>query len=64
MNNRNKLTASTLKARITRLAILAGLLLTSALAPTALASENVPQPPFGYWADVPPAGQFVLGHGL
>ena len=45
----------------TRLASVAGLLLTSALAPTVLASENVAQAPFAYWADVPPEGQFVLG---
>jgi hypothetical protein len=44
-----------------RLATLAGLLLAMALAPTALASENVPHRPFAYWADVPEKGQFVAG---
>jgi len=44
-----------------RFTALASLVLTSALAPTALASENVAQRPFAYWADVPTEGQFVLG---
>jgi hypothetical protein len=44
-----------------RFTIVGSLLLTSALAPTALASEDVAQAPFAYWADVPAAGQFVLG---
>ena len=42
-------------------ATLATLLLASALAPTAQASEDVAQRPFGYWADLPTQGQFVLG---
>jgi hypothetical protein len=40
---------------------LAALLLAMELAPTALASENVPHRPFAYWADVPYAGQFIFG---
>ena len=44
-----------------RLATLAGLLLTVALPPLALASEDVPHRPFAYWADLPDPGQFVFG---
>ena len=44
-----------------RWAILSTLLALVALAPTAPASENVPQRPFAYWADLPDKGQFVLG---
>jgi hypothetical protein len=45
-----------------RLRPLAGLLfLTAALPLPSLASENVPHRPFALWADVPDAGQFVLG---
>src|ERR1035437_2866844 len=36
-------------------------LLTLALAPTVLASENVPHRPFAQWADLPESGQFVFG---
>ncbi len=50
-----------LSAVVRRSTTLVGLLLTSALAPTVLASENVAQRPFAYWADVPAEGQFVLG---
>jgi len=50
-----------LPALVGRFTTLFSLLLIAALAPTALASENVAQAPFAYWADVPPAGQFVLG---
>jgi hypothetical protein len=39
----------------------AGLLLTVALTQTALATENAPHRPFAQWADLPDAGQFVLG---
>jgi hypothetical protein len=44
-----------------RLAIAAGLLLTAAMPPAALASENVPHRPFAYWADLPEPGQFIAG---
>jgi hypothetical protein len=44
-----------------RLAIAAGLLLTAAMPPAALASENVPHRPFAYWADLPEQGQFIAG---
>ena len=44
-----------------QLATLAGLLLTVALPPLALASENVPHRPFAYWADLPEPGQFIFG---
>jgi len=44
-----------------RLAIAAGLLLTVAMPPAALASENVPHRPFAYWADLPEPGQFIAG---
>ncbi len=37
------------------------LALMAALAPKVLAFEDVAQPPFGYWADVLPEGQFMLG---
>ena len=60
MSDRNKLHFE-FAGLTMRLASVAGLLLTAALAPTVLASENVAQAPFAYWADVPPAGQFVLG---
>ena len=40
---------------------LAGVVLAALLAPTALASENVPHRPFAYWADVPQPGQFIFG---
>jgi hypothetical protein len=60
MSNRNKLSFE-LERRITRLAIAVVLLLALAFAPTLPASENVAQPPFAYWADVPAEGQFVLG---
>jgi len=48
-------------ALLGRFATLAGVLLTSALALTALASENVAQAPFAYWAEVPAEGQFICG---
>jgi hypothetical protein len=60
MSDRNKLNFEFV-GLTTRLASVAGLLLTLALAPTVLASENVAQAPFAYWAEVPPKGQFVLG---
>ena len=60
MSNRNKLNFEFV-GLTTRLASVAGLLLTSALVPTVLASENVAQAPFAYWAEVPQQGQFVLG---
>jgi len=44
-----------------RPSLLAGLLLATALAPTMLASENVPHRPFAMWADVPEEKQFVVG---
>ena len=50
-----------LPARVGRCTPLASLLLTSALAPAVLASEDVPQAPFAYWAEVPAAGQFICG---
>jgi hypothetical protein len=51
-----------LPALIRRSTALAGLaLILSAPAPTVLASENVAQRPFAYWADVPAEGQFVFG---
>ncbi|HWH72259.1 MAG TPA: hypothetical protein VNT26_23055 [Candidatus Sulfotelmatobacter sp.] len=40
---------------------LAGVLLSTAVVPTLLASENVPHRPFALWADVPEPGQFVAG---
>ena len=67
MDNQNKLTvrlkrlAGPRPAPARRFAILTSLVLTTALAPMTRASENVAQAPFAYWADVPPAGQFVLG---
>ena len=60
MSNQKRLSFE-LEGLTRRLAIAAGLLLTVALPPTVLASENVAQPPFAYWADVPAEGQFVLG---
>jgi hypothetical protein len=42
-------------------AVLAGLLLNLACPQLSHASENVPQTPFAQWADVPKAGQFVVG---
>jgi hypothetical protein len=50
-----------LKGRISRLAILAVLLLTLAFATTLPASEDVPHRPFAYWANLPEAGQFMFG---
>jgi hypothetical protein len=44
-----------------RVAIAAGLLLSAAIPPAALASENVPHRPFAYWADLPEQGQFIAG---
>src|SRR4051812_20757263 len=37
------------------------LLLSAALAPALLASENVPHRPFAMWADVPQPRQFIVG---
>ena len=48
-------------ALTSRFATLASLALTAALAPMALASEDVPHRPFAQWADVPEPGQFVFG---
>jgi hypothetical protein len=42
-----------LAALVWRVTTLVSLLLASALAPTVLASENVAQAPFAYWAEVP-----------
>ena len=50
-----------LPALIGRFTILVGLLLAAAPPATLLASENVAERPFAYWADVPEDGQFVLG---
>jgi hypothetical protein len=50
-----------LAAQTRRLAALAGLLTATALAPTALATDNVPARPFAYWADLPEPGQFITG---
>ncbi len=44
-----------------RWSALGGLLLSVALAPALLGSENVPHRPFAQWADVPARGQFVFG---
>jgi opacity protein-like surface antigen len=52
---------SPLTAQVGRITTLVGLLLIAAPASTVLASEDVAQRPFAYWADVPDAGQFVLG---
>jgi hypothetical protein len=41
--------------------LLAVLTLWTALAPSAAASENVPHRPYAMWADLPEAGQFVVG---
>lgn len=60
MNNQKK-TSIELAVQTGRLAALAGLLMAMALAPTALASENVPSRPFAYWANVPDQGQFIAG---
>ena len=60
MSNQKRLSFE-LEGLTRRLAIAAGLLLTVALPPKVLASENVAQPPFAYWADVPAEGQFVFG---
>ena len=60
MNNQKNVNFE-LAAQAGRLATLAGLLVAMALAPTALASENVPHRPFAYWADLPDKGQFVVG---
>jgi hypothetical protein len=46
---------------VRRFNALASLLLTAALAQTALASENVPHRPFAQLADLPDPGQFVAG---
>jgi len=46
---------------VRQLTTYAGVALTAVLAQSALASENVAQAPFAYWADVPAEGQFVLG---
>jgi len=48
-------------AWVGRLATLVSVLLTSTLAPTALASEDEAEPPFAAWAEVPAEGQFVVG---
>ena len=50
-----------LPALVGRFTILTSLLLIAAPAPTVLASEDVAQRPFAYWADVPTEGQFVVG---
>jgi hypothetical protein len=50
-----------LLASITRVVSLACLLASVALLQNASASENVPERPFAQWADVPLAGQFVIG---
>jgi hypothetical protein len=50
-----------LPALVRRFTTLVGLVLTSALAPLGLASENVPHRPFAQWADLPERGQFVFG---
>jgi hypothetical protein len=50
-----------LAALVWRVTTLVSLLLASALAPTVLASENVAQAPFAYWAEVPAEGQFICG---
>ena len=50
-----------LAAQAGRLATLAGMLMALALAPTVLASENVPHRPFAYWANLPEKGQLVAG---
>lgn len=39
----------------------AGFVCLLALAPAALASENVPHRPFAHWANVPEKGQFIAG---
>jgi len=44
-----------------QLVIIASVLLLATLTQKLLASENVPHRPFAQWADVPQAGQFVLG---
>ena len=60
MSNQKRLSIE-LESLTRRLAIAAGLLLTVATPPAALASENVPHRPFAYWADLPEKGQFVVG---
>ena len=52
---------SPLPALVGRFTILTSLLLIAAPAPRLLASEDVAQRPFAYWADVPTEGQFVVG---
>lgn len=48
-------------SRAGRLGLSAGLLLSAALTPALLASENSPHAPFAQWANVPERGQFVVG---
>ena len=60
MSSQNRLSIE-LERLTRRLAIAVGLLLTVAMPPAALASENVPHRPFAYWADLPDPGQFVVG---
>jgi hypothetical protein len=50
-----------LPARLVQIVWYAGVLLAALAPQTTWASENVVQRPFGYWADVPAEGQFVLG---
>jgi len=67
VNTNNNLISNTGRRRHSLPAIirtsttLAGLALAAALAPMALASENVPHRPYAQWADVPERGQFVFG---
>jgi hypothetical protein len=60
VSDRNKLSFERVGVK-TRLAVVAGLLLATALAPTVQASENVPHRPFAYWANLPESGQFIFG---
>ena len=48
-------------ALVNKFTTLASLALAATLAPTVLASENVPHRPYAQWADLPERGQFVFG---
>ena len=57
----NSLPPRAWQARSLKFTTLASLALAATLAPTVLASENVPHRPYAQWADLPERGQFVFG---